>query len=330
MGKKGWSSSDGLWDDSALLDAFDHAIDTYKDMHTKREHGGSHKEGDTAVIDEKDRLPTEKTWHIEHEDNHNTISNDTTEASVLYDDTEAAKEDLSGQESQIGENLPSSESKHPHSSGFPCVDGNGYGYSDQQNMEYEQLLKQYYELEEQKQRVAQQLYQANYWNYQTPVQSSTCQQVSVENTSACGLNNPCSLCSCQCISVPLIPTSACAIGGMPGVCYSCPSLMAYCSGSQSQEVPCSSHVPVDNDTAVKAGMLAAEKAINSMKLEIGAAYNACGEKEKGEKSSGTLEGNLSQAVSSGSDFTAVLNAWYLAGEKKIMYLTEQSKKNDQQ
>ncbi|KAJ6846385.1 uncharacterized protein M6B38_280580 [Iris pallida] len=177
----------------------------------------------------------------------------------------------------------------------------------------EQLLKQYYELEEQKQRVAQQLYQANYWNYQTPVQSSTCQQVSVENTSACGLNNPCSLCSCQCISVPLIPTSACAIGGMPGVCYSCPSLMAYCSGSQSHEVPCSSHVPVDNDTAVKAGTLAAEKAINSMKLEIGAAYNACGEKEKGEKSSGTLEGNLSQAVSSGSDFTAVLNAWYLAG-----------------
>ncbi|KAJ6811391.1 uncharacterized protein M6B38_153560 [Iris pallida] len=315
MGKKGSSSE--LWDDSALLDAFDHAMDTFKDMRTRRDDGGSHGEENTAVSDEKDRLPTEKrTRHIKPEDDDNIIPNETTDASVHDKDTEAATEDLSGQETQFGANLNASESDHPHSSGLPHADGNGYGYSDQQNMEYEQLLKQYYELEEQKQRVVQQLNQTNYWNYQTPVQSSTYQtnQVSADNTFAQGLNNPCSLCSCQCISVPLVPTSACVIGGMPGGCYSsCPSLMAYCSGAQSHEVPCGSHVPVGNDSAVKTGMLAAEKAINSMKLEIGAASNSCGEKEKGEKSSGILEGNLSQAVSSGSDFTAVLKAWYLAG-----------------
>jgi len=173
--------------------------------------------------------------HVEAGDNNNNISGDATETCVPYDNTEVATDNLSNQGNNFVADLHASESE-PCSSGFLCTDGKTYSYSDQQSEDYAQLLSQYYELEDQKQKVVQQLHQANYWNYQTPVQSSTCQlpQVFGHTVSEHGVQTPYSLCSCHFIAIPLIP-AACTGGGLSAGGYSCASQLACCSGSQAHQ-----------------------------------------------------------------------------------------------
>lgn len=333
-----------LWDDSALINAFDHAMATYKEMHLNGNHGNPAKEG---------KHTTDKDWHefvnlektegnVDPESNSDNISTDAREVGVPHDIDEVAPEDPSTQGNTFRTDVHAPESE-PLSSGLPCADGKPPSSSDQQSADYDQLLRQYYELEEQKQKVVQQLHQANYWNYQTPVQSSTSQlpQVSGYNASEHGLQMPGPLCSCHCVAVPLIPSSTCAVCGLSSGCCSYPSQMTSCLGSQACQVlgahfpaadgPCSLSVtdPANRsgavDNAVKVGMLAVERAVNSMKTGIsGSSHN---DKETKDTSSANAEGTMSQSASSDSDLNAVLNAWYLAGFHTGRYLSEQSKKN---
>ncbi|ONK55760.1 uncharacterized protein A4U43_C10F710 [Asparagus officinalis] len=325
------------WDDSALTDAFDRAMSTYKKMHLKGNHGGSVKEGKHASDgNEKDTDVIGKAaGHVEPGDESNKISDNTKETFVPYDNQEMATKD-SNQENHFsaGEHVPESG---PCSSGLPPTDENTYDYSNQQSVDYAQLCKQYYELEDQKQKLLQQLHQANYWNYQTPASSSTYQlpQLSEYNGSEYGPQTACSLCSCHCIAVPVVST-ACTMGAVSAGGYSCPSHLACCSVSQAHQVPVDDgqnatatvkcvedpvNVARADDSAIKAGMWAVERAINSMKLELSATSND----GKGKQS--VLESNASQSISSDTDLTAVLNAWYMAGFHTGRYLSEKSRKN---
>lgn len=338
-----------LWDDSALINAFDHAMTTYKEMHSNGSHGNSGKEEKhTSDRKEQDLVLVEKdARHVEPADNISNISGNTLDTYVTYDNTEVTTEDPSNQENSFGTDVHAPKSD-PCSSGFPFADGKTYCYADQQSMGYSKLLKQYYELEDQKQKVVQQLHQANYWNYETLVQNPTCEssQLSGYTTSEHDPQTSCSLCSCHCIAVPLIPT-ACAICGLSTGGYSCPSHMVCCASSPAHEVPgnfsadngqhssatvtLSAVDPVNcskaDGNAVKVGVLAVERAINSMTVELSAISND-GEGKRGKDiSAGILEGNASQGISSETDLTAVLSAWYMAGFQTGRYLSEQSKRN---
>lgn len=170
-------------------------------------------------------------------DKSNNISGSTSDTNVTYDNTEVATGDLSHQGNNFGTDVHPPESD-PCSSGFHFTDGKTYCYSDQQSMDYSKLLEQYYELEEQKQKVIQQLHEANYWNYETLVQNPSCNlpQLSGYTVSEHGPQTSCSLCSCHCIAVPLIPTP-CTICGPSTRGHSCPSHGACCASSPEHEVP---------------------------------------------------------------------------------------------
>lgn len=137
----------------------------------------------------------------------------------------AATNDPFTQENGVTANCSVPEFNPPLISEDSCVNPNGY--SDHQNLNYEELLKQYNELEQRKEKVVEQLWQANYWNYQTQVQCATSQQqqVSVSSGSELGPNSSCPWCTCQCPTASVLSVGyAC-----------CPQHILCCSGSQVQQ-----------------------------------------------------------------------------------------------
>ncbi|XP_010933418.1 uncharacterized protein [Elaeis guineensis] len=316
-----------LWDDSALINAFDHAMATYK---------------------------------IEPDDDINNINNGAAEVHVSCCCNEVTAEDLPDQKDNLGMDFCATES-YPCSSGALYTDGKIDGYSDQQSTEFNELLRQYYELEEKKQKIVEQLRDKNYLNYQTTVQSFTSQMHDVPASNACnaseyGQQHPCSLCSCHYVAVPI---SACVVGGLSSGGYGCcPPWIAGCSVSQANLFPgahasgagcpaqsgtCSIGASYSMDAAkqsthaddevVKAGMIAAERAINSTKTELSAASSVCEGKEMGKdksENSGIQECKGSESVGPETDLAVVLNAWYSAGFHTGRYLLEQSRRNSHQ
>lgn len=133
----------------------------------------------------------------------------------------ATNEVLQSQEENLCTNICTPE-LNPHSSKIPVADTETSYGNDQRNIEYNNLLNQYYELEEKRQQVLQQLQHANYWNPQNPAQSSEYQAEKVlsnhanENYS----QHPCSGCSCHgvTVTVPAACVTCCPSSGLSDSC----------------------------------------------------------------------------------------------------------------
>ncbi|URE07892.1 hypothetical protein MUK42_20553 [Musa troglodytarum] len=326
-----------LWDDSALIDAFDDAMATYKAVHRESHPAKPLGEGKHIGESTEDEPVHSENLNrqIEHGVGENNVLKDVTETNMPYYKYVSSTEGHQLEEDSLGVNIHATEI-NSYSSDFHVSTSEIDYHNDEQSIEYNHLLKQYYELEEERQKVLQQLQQANYWNYQTPVQSGEYQAEKFlgNNASESCSQPPYSLCSCHSLSASLIPASACAICGpsFRGY-YCCPqncftSVLHHFSGCQdhvqsgicslggSLTVDPSKQTTHTDDPAVRIGMMAAEKALRSLKKEISVDSNICQEKEnmkdKGEIS-GEHECKASGVISQETDLAVVLSAWYSAG-----------------
>ncbi|KAA8522008.1 hypothetical protein F0562_012678 [Nyssa sinensis] len=289
-----------LWDDSALINAFDDAISKYKMMHGKG-HRDSSTEGGKVINSTEENLSAiadespEDKRHIEADDNSNAASNITTEMG--------------------GSNNPPVEENHsvnlyapqPYmdaSNGQQAQDPH-HGYSNTQDAEnYTQLLNQYYELEEQRQKILQQLQLFGSWNYQgsgSSVHWGTCSASQEHQVPTTQTSYPAVICSCcpyasQCLVAPCSFAGTCV-----GKTCNATSVIGCDGKSFSRE---------DGDI-VKTAVGAAERALSSLKMST--------PEKKEEK-----DGQLAQGAGSETDVTDVLNAWYSAGFYTGKYLVEQS------
>lgn len=154
---------------------------------------------------------------------------------------------------------------HVHES-FPqgaCAVPNGNSYS-QGAENYNQLLNQYYEIEEKRQKILEQLHQYGSWNYQCSGEGSgygsTFQEHSLPANQTSNANVVCSCCpyGCQCIVASCTSAPTCCLGGS----YACNS----CTVASMPTDPVKSFPP-ENSDIVKTAMGAAERAISSMMLK---------------------------------------------------------------
>ncbi|KAJ9707242.1 hypothetical protein PVL29_002298 [Vitis rotundifolia] len=307
MGKEG-----ELWDDSALINAFDHAMSKYKIMHGKGHHDGStggvevkNIMGENAcdLADESDEA--KKT--MEADDKSNVASNSTAEI------------EKTNNISSIKENycvVPSAPKPHVDSSVvLPVQDAPKVGsYSNSQGVEdYTLLLNQYYEVEEQRQKILQQLHQLGNWNSHFSAEGSSYVQWGTGSSSQeCQLltsqaSHPTMVCSCcpyvsQCVVTPCT-LPACSLGE---ACVGKTCIDATAATGPEKRVA------VEDGDIVKTAMGAAEKAISSMRMKIS------------EKEDEKNEGEVTHSACSETDLTVVLNAWYSAGFYTGKYLMEQS------
>ncbi|KAM0934104.1 putative survival motor neuron-like protein [Dioscorea sansibarensis] len=322
-----------LWDDSALINAFDSAMATYKTMHGGTHGGGSTKEEKhTSDSNHDDHVPTEEvTRNCVLADGGNCGSQKTAEPCMPGDLVGPASDVVPTQEYHLDADAYTSES-YQHPTGHPSMHGQDNGYFDQQNEEYNKLLTCYYELEEQRQNVLQRLNQASCWNHQTPAQASMgdMPQISAHNISQNSLHPQCSPCFYQCPASSIVPIS-CATNNLScGGPYCCSLSMQCCSASLPRQFPVypTTHSYYEDDTAVKTAMMAAEKAISSSTMSTPATSNVSEDKEKGkEDETSEFEGKGSKSANPETDLTVVLNAWYAAGFHTGRYLMEQSKRN---
>ncbi|KAG6596716.1 hypothetical protein SDJN03_09896, partial [Cucurbita argyrosperma subsp. sororia] len=154
---------------------------------------------------------------------------------------------------------------------------------------YNQLLNQYYELEEKRQKVLEQLYQsgAGGWNYQD-----------VSAGSEFGTSS----------AIQELPASA----SQPSLNHPIPSYFP--SSFPIQAGPESSSFA--DDDIIKTAMDSAERAISSVKT-------VKKEKESEKHDDGVMAQN-GPVICSETDLTAVFHAWYSAGFYTGKYLVEQS------
>ncbi|XVF11107.1 hypothetical protein REPUB_Repub07fG0240500 [Reevesia pubescens] len=178
--------------------------------------------------------------------------------------------------------------------------------------DYNQLLSQYYEVEDKRQKILQQLQQFGSSNYQYSAEGysaaaqwgtySTSQQYQTPTSQASHSTVVCSCCPyvCQSLVTPCTSYSCCSLGGT-------------CVGKTSNEPNgAMAHgnlsTVIDSDI-VKTAMGAAEKAISSMTTKASTNPNV-NEENKEEKDG---EGEMNQSTSCETDLTVLLNAWYSAG-----------------
>lgn len=331
-----------LWDDSALISAFDAAMASYKEIHngSSSEHS-LEKEKDESNKKGSDIVLTRENYES------NTIGNDVVFNEVAKSgikiESECSSHDLndnmketsgsswsdpSTQQKNVGDTCAASDFKAPISD-HPFMDPNIECYSDHQIQNYNELLKQYYELEQRKAKIADQLWSANYWNHQTPAQCSTSQEQQVP-VSSCSELNPsisCPCCTCQCLTTTSIST--CPVASSLCAGYACCPQRLCCFGSQVQQeagvahfsskdafsMNSIKHSTQEDGGIVETGIVPIEMVTNpeanlSKKLNLS-------EEKKGEHDVS------STSKCPRTDLTSVLNAWYWAGFKTGRYLLEQ-------
>ncbi|RDX87037.1 hypothetical protein CR513_31549, partial [Mucuna pruriens] len=287
MGKEG-----DLWDDSALINAFDKAISTYKKMHSCDKH--------------KDASAHDPIG--ENASNVDFGSLDTTRDAVekgSISATDAPDSDETGNVSKLEENN-CAESQVD----LPCLDSTsgqdiqnvkkGYAYAEGVD-DYNQLVAQYYELEEKRVKILEQLNQYGGWNYQNvPAASSygvpysNSQDYSMAEYQVSDPNAVCTCCPCysQCMSVP-----GCSLGG---------SCVGKPCNNLSVEMDHKMSFPCEDGKIRKMAMGAAEKALSTIRTTISGDFNVNEEKERNNSEPEEING-------SETDLAAVFNAWYSAG-----------------
>ncbi|PKA53042.1 hypothetical protein AXF42_Ash002023 [Apostasia shenzhenica] len=322
-----------LWDDSALIKAFDAAMASYKEMH-----GISSCDDASApqveVLDSEGKEDFslqiyDVMGHLELGRNSDGDIDERKGTYVSSCNSPATSDAPPCQDKDVSGNVPAVESNSN------SMDPTSKGYCNQQTLDYNELLNQYYELEQRKQKVVEQLWQANYWNYQTLLQGSTSQ---VQQIPVCGCSKPGPitsglLCMCHGAStmIPFCPiASLMSSGGYGG----CPQCISCCSGYQIQEAgahcstesgrlpmhtsgildPKEHSAEADHNSAIQAGITEEEWATNPIKEDAYISSNLHEEKQKEESYDSIKFGSQDLSSSSSkTDLTAVINAWYWAG-----------------
>ncbi|KAJ8774154.1 hypothetical protein K2173_009585 [Erythroxylum novogranatense] len=280
MGKEG-----DLWDDSALVNAFDDAMSKYKKMH------GMHSKDYSTDI-----------GNVAGNTVENASSNDATDCRTL-------REEADNNYATSGEMLELGEATN--------------SVTDHGLEEYNQLLSQYYELEEKRQVILQKLHQLSGYDTQYPVEGSGSGQqggfcstsqyylVPANQASLLNLIGSSCCCICHCYVAPCASSAACTLGGT--------CLNKECTDSTVVTNPQNSFAPVNDDIS-KIALGAAERAISSMKMNTS---NISGSKDAEHLAKTGKEEETVQSTSSETDLSVVLNAWYSAGFYSGKYLTEQ-------
>ncbi|XP_057976373.1 uncharacterized protein LOC131163703 [Malania oleifera] len=303
-----------LWDDSALINAFDDAIAKYKLMHSKGYNNCSAEEGNViSRTGDNASAPVDEIYEAERYEEADkdrivpsNIATERGETSNLSSVEENKKAVAYVLESHIG----SSNGAH--------MQNELKDYSNSQGAEdYNDLLNQYYGLEEQRQKILQRLHQLGSWNYDYSAEGSgsfpqcadysTSQEHQPPRTQASHPAAACSYCpcACQCLLAPCLSVPACCMNGTYVGKTCSVATMAEGSGKLS---------PFKDGDIVRTAMCAAEKAISSMKMRTS------GEETQEEKN----KCEMGQSANSETDLTAVLNAWYSAGFYTGKYLVEQA------
>ncbi|KDO50330.1 hypothetical protein CISIN_1g019321mg [Citrus sinensis] len=300
MGKEG-----ELWDDSALVKAFDDAMSKYKKMHGKNK----------TNVEEKVTSSGEAIGSAHENQNHEPRREaEDANALVLETKTEMGETEniMSVKEDPCVESY--APELHVESSNGLATNDAVKGHSHSQGSDdYNQLLSQYYELEEKKQQILQQLHQFSAWNYQFSGEGAqwgtyTTSQEHPVPASQESQTVVCSCCpyGCQFLVAPCTAYPSCSLGG---ACTSktCTDKNAAAASRKSTSLV--------NDDIVNTAMGAAGKAISSMKSKS-FVYPDINEEIEEKKEN--------ESISSETDLTVVLNAWYSAGFYTGKYLTEQS------
>nr|KYP66428.1 hypothetical protein KK1_012721 [Cajanus cajan] len=289
-----------LWDDSALINAFDQAISTYKKMHTSAKHKhASPQEADTVVGEDGSDAHCETLRTTRDVDTDGYIP-----ATAVSDSG------VAGTESKLEENHHAESLVEQ-----PCLDStsgqdinsaqNGYAYA-QGIDDYNQILAQYYELEEKRVKILEQLNQYGGWNYQNVpaassfgVQYSNSQDYSMSAYQVSDPNAVCTCCPCysQFSLAPCASVPGCSLGG---------SYVGKPCNNLSGEMVNKMSFPCDDGKIRKMAMGAAEKALSTIRTTISGDLNV-NEEEKRNNA------ELEEINGSETDFAAVLNAWYSAG-----------------
>ncbi|XP_042474743.1 uncharacterized protein LOC122056722 isoform X2 [Zingiber officinale] len=308
-----------LWNDSALINAFDRAMATYKEMH--KESCPGHSFADEKHASEsnlgENLHSVSSTREGEHNDDQENLINDVANTCMPYHQDVATNEVLQSQKESLCANICTPE-LNPHCSKIPVADTQtSYGTygNDQRNIEYNNLLNQYYELEEKRLQVLQQLQHANYWNPQNPAQSGEYQTEKVLSNHATEnySQHPCSWRSCHGVTVPVIPTACVTCCPSPGLSDSCSQgclalaphhfsdgqgygQSGLCSSCPSCTVDASKKINVTDDNLTKIGMKAAEKVLSSVKSKSSLVSAVCEENEGKEEAAGEHEPKTSSGT----------------------------------
>lgn len=311
MGKEG-----DLWDDSALINAFDDAVSKYKVMHGKKNRDTSTEGGEfVGGTGENASADVNQTHDFRRDaDEKSNVASSTATDLGETSKFSPVKENHCVDSSAPAERCMDSSNVHLQDAQH-VINGCSYSYGTE---DYNQLLSQYYELEEKRQKILEQLHQYGGWNYQYSGEGSG----SGVQWGSCSTSQEHPLCASQ-VSHPNVICSCC-----PYVCQClvapCPSLDGTCVGKTCTDTSSVAMVPgrpclLEDGDIVKTAMGAAERAISSMRTKISGDSNINGEKEKEIK-----EGETTQSGNPETDLTVVLNAWYSAGFYTGKYLTEQS------
>ncbi|GAB4834780.1 hypothetical protein Ancab_033048 [Ancistrocladus abbreviatus] len=269
-------ANDGdLWDDSVLINAFDQAMSEYKRTHINSFVEYSADTGEVKI-------------------NQGGVSTTTIESS------QEAKSHMERDEnSTLGSSLAAETGQDMFQS---C--SNSQGFED-----YNELCRQYYMLEEQRQKILQKLQQFGSWNHSCLADSScSCMQwghqSSTSQDSRQNILVSCCPYVCQSSVAPCFKVPSCSLDWVCAGASCTDPTVAMGVGKQS--------MLADFDI-LKTAMGAAERAMSSLKENTS---DGKGENDHNDE--------LEQNASSGTDLTVVLNAWYSAGFYTGKYLSEQS------
>ncbi|CAK8540318.1 unnamed protein product [Lathyrus sativus] len=277
MGKEG-----DLWDDSALINAFDDAISSYKKMHIT----SKNKEAE-GIIQENVEIST-PTSDAEAKINiPATDSSEISKVSNLEENHQPCLDSTNGQDIQIAHN--------------------GYSYGREFD-DYSQLVGQYYELEEKRLKILDQINQYGSLNYQ---------HVPTVSDSGVPYSNA------QDYWMPMHQVSDPYV-----VCSCCPDY-SQCALASSKLVPGCSVGKTCAGKHCKDGKIremavgAAERALSTIRRTISGDLNVNEEKE-------SKNPEPEQIGDSETDLTTLMNAWYSAGFFTGKYLAEKSSGNKRQ
>ncbi|KAE8703424.1 NAD(P)-binding Rossmann-fold superfamily protein isoform 1 [Hibiscus syriacus] len=202
-----------LWDDSALIDAFDNAMSKYKKMHGLKSSQANvsfsvHQSGDAAI------KPRDAGENI----NAGVITGTETEAA---NDLEPVEENSSVKLQALEQYIDSTTSLPMQDN----QDGNN-GVSHLQGAhDYNQLLGQYYEVEERRQTILQQLQQCDSWGYEYSAEGSSSaaqwrtscdyQEYPIPTSQVSQSTVICSCCryACQSLVTPCTQYPCCSLAG---------------------------------------------------------------------------------------------------------------------
>lgn len=293
-----------LWDDSALINAFNDAVFKYKIMHSKGANRSSKEENSTANDDRSNELKS----NGEGDDKIKVAPDTTTEMgdpSSLPSVKETSSFEIDPPENHTSQlNEENTQDKVIES-------------SSSQNLEnYNWLLYKYYELEDQRQKILQQLNQFGIGGDQNYGSSSQEHQAYASQN----LN-------------PTESSFYCPYGCQSWVspCTASPC----CLGANQDDKPCDASlrcVPEKNSSPqnpslVNIAMEAAEKALSSLKQASNtASLNSFAKEGKQIEMMSPVAAEKTDGLA--TDLSEVLNAWYSAGFYTGKYLSEQSKKRD--